>query len=229
MHLPEMVDGLVHGLDQQRLLLVVDVSNAQGQVDWRQVAAHGVHGALIKATEGHTFTDAYVHANRAGAAAAKIHAGLYHYARPDLNGPEAEADHFAQVVGTLHPFELRPALDMETAGHVDCAHAAEWARRFSQRLHRHLHVFPIFYSYGPFIDEMRRQATVDGKCQFAEPIGSGLWLAAYGRNDGQDHGVTVPQPWRHWLLHQFTSNGRLPGVRGHVDLSHCRRLPLVAG
>lgn len=217
MHLPSTLRALTDGLAQRRLLLVVDVSNAQGDVNWLQVAAHGVHGALIKATEGHTFTDAYMHANRAGAACQKIHAGLYHFARPDLNAPEEEADHFARTIGTLHPFELRPALDMEVAGHTGAGSAEEWARRFSRRLHEHLGVYPIFYSYSSFITDAR----------FSAVVGDGLWLAAYGRNDGKDHGATVPAPWRHWLLHQFTSRGRLPGVKGPVDLSHTRNLPLV--
>ena len=200
-------------------LLVVDVSNAQGQVDWQQVAAAGVHGALLKATEGVTFADAFFHANRAGAAAARVHAGAYHFARPDRNAPEDEARHFLAVVGTLHPFELRPALDLEVPGHVGADGPADWARRFCQTVHEHAKVWPIFYSYRSFITAMAPPA----------PIGDGLWLASYGRNTGLDEPGSgePPKPWRHVLLHQFTSRGHLAGVRGLVDLSHCSRLPLV--
>lgn len=209
--------AIVEGLRRRSVLLVVDVSNAQGMVDWRRVAAAGVHGAFYKATEGAHFVDAFQARNRAGAAAVKIHAGAYHFARPDLNDPHVEADHFAAVVGTLHPFELVPALDLEVAGHVGASDPVDWARKFNQRFRERLGVWPIFYSYPAFIDALHAET----------PIGGGLWLASYARNDGAEHPAQVPAPWKKARLHQFTSNGRIAGVKGRVDLSHTSTLPLV--
>lgn len=215
--------AIVENLRRRSVQLVVDVSNAQGQVDWAKVAAAGVHGAFYKASEGATFIDPFHAQNRAGAARAKIHAGAYHFARPDRNDPAHEADHFAAVVGQLHPFEMVPVLDLEVAGHTGAGDAVDWARAFSQRFHGHLGVYPIFYSYPAFIDAMRAAAAHP----FDTPIGGGLWLAAYGRNDGTEHPYQVPAPWKKARLHQFTSNGRLAGVAGRVDLSHTGALPLV--
>jgi hypothetical protein len=63
----------------------------------------------------------------------------------------------------------------------------------------------------------------------ARPIGAGLWLASYARNDGTDHGAAVPPPWRSYVAHQFSSNCLVSGCGGRVDLSHARRLrPLLA-
>lgn len=219
-----MMDAIVSSLRRRSVQLVVDVSNAQGTVDWARVAAAGVHGAFAKATEGQTFVDAFQAANRAGAARAKIHLGLYHFARPDRNAAEDEADHFAAVVGQLHPFELVPVLDMEVAGHVGANDAVNWARKFNRRFQHHLGVWPIFYSYSAFITQMFASQAGEGA---RTPIGGGLWLASYGRNDGQDHGAEPPAPWKKTRLHQFTSHGRLPGVKGFVDLSHTSSLPLV--
>jgi lysozyme len=213
----ESLAAIVEGLRRRSVQLVVDVSNAQGQVDWKLVAAAGVHGAFYKATEGVHFVDAWQAHNRAGAAAAKIHAGAYHFARPDLNDAKDEADHFAAAIGTLHPFEMVPVLDLEVHGHVGVDDGVAWARAFNQRFRDHLGVWPIFYSYSAFI------VGLDAK----EPIGGGLWLANYGRNDGREHPATAPAPWRKTRLHQFTSAGRLAGVKGRVDLSHTSSLPLV--
>lgn len=213
----ESLAAIVEGLRRRSVQLVVDVSNAQGQVDWRLVAEAGVHGAFYKATEGRHFVDAFQAANRAGAARAKIHAGAYHFARPDLNDPNDEADHFANVLGTLHPFEMVPALDLEVAGHTGAHDATAWARAFNARFHGHLGVYPIFYSYAAFIAGMAAD----------RPIGNGLWLASYARNDGTEHPFTIPAPWAHVRIHQFTSRGRIAGVKGFVDLSHTSALPLV--
>lgn len=216
-----LLAAMIEGLRQRSVQLVVDVSNAQGKVNWQQVAAGGIHAGFAKATEGVHYTDAFQAMNRAGAAKAKVHLGLYHFARPDLNDPEAEADHFAQVIGTLHPFELVPALDLEVAGHTGANDPVEWARRFNRRFQQRLGVWPLFYSYSAFIDALREHYGLK------VTIGGGLWLASYGRNDGQDHPVQVPAPWKKARLHQFTSRGHVPGVNGLADLSHSHSLPLV--
>lgn len=220
-----LLAAMIDGLRQRSVQLVVDVSNAQGKVAWPKVAASGIHAGFAKATEGVHYIDAYHAMNRAGAAQAKVHLGLYHFARPDLNAAEDEADHFASLVGQLHQFELVPALDMETAGHTGAVDAVDWARRFNRRFQSHLGVWPLFYSYSAFIDGMRRNAPEARP--FYVPIGGGLWLANYGRNDGQEHPVTVPAPWKKVRLHQFTSRGQVAGVAGPCDLSHAHSLPLV--
>lgn len=217
MFTPLVLHSIIEGLKRRSVQLVVDVSNAQGVVDWKLVAGAGVHGAFYKATEGAHFVDAYQAHNRAGAASVKIHAGAYHFARPDLNDPHAEADHFAAVVGQLHPFELVPALDLEVAGHVGAADSVDWARKFNARFREHLGVWPLFYSYSAFIAGLGAKT----------PIGGGLWLANYSRNDGTEHPAAAPAPWRKVRLHQFTSAGRIAGVKGRVDLSHTSSLPLV--
>jgi GH25 family lysozyme M1 (1,4-beta-N-acetylmuramidase) len=99
-------------------------------------------------------------------------------------------------------------LDLED-GHAG-PELVEWARAFNHAVHAELGVFPLFYSYASYIAAMRP----------AKPIGTGLWLASYGRNDGRDHGAAVPKPWRHYLLHQFSSRCRVQGCAGLVDLSH---------
>jgi peptidoglycan hydrolase-like protein with peptidoglycan-binding domain len=49
--------------------------------------------------------------------------------------------------------------------------------------------------------------------------GLDLWVAEYGNNDGRDHGVSTTGPWPKYRMHQYTSNGSVPGYGGRIDLS----------
>ncbi len=50
-----------------------------------------------------------------------------------------------------------------------------------------------------------------------------LWLAAYGKNDGNPGTEsTAPAPWSDWLVWQYSSNGTVPGVAGRCDVNLAR-------
>src|SRR5262249_26791014 len=152
-----------------------------------------------------------------------FHVGLYHYAHPELDSPIDEARHFCDVVGHLERKALRPFLDYEAplaAARMRHPQLGQWARDWNEYVGTHLGCWPLFYSYASYITHHVRPD---------RPIGAGLWLASYGRNDGTDHGAIVPPPWHSYVAHQYTSNGLLTGVSGRVDLSHAPRLrPLLA-
>ena len=195
--------------------LIVDLSNNNGFVDFPRLAAGGIRGVYLKATEGRTYPDGTFRRRRELANAAGLHVGAYHFAAPyNGNVPEAEARNFLAAVGKLEDNDLKPALDMEgnrRHPQPDPLYAG-WSRAFNRIVKDALGAWPLFYSYPSYIDGMR----IGGV-----PIGGGLWLASFGRNDGAEHGYTVPRPWRRTVLHQFTSNGRVAGVSGHCDVSRC--------
>ncbi len=85
----------------------VDVSVYQGDIDWAAVTVP----AIIKATEGSTFTDPRFAQNRAGARSAGKCMGFYHFLASTSNGV-AQAHHFLNVVHP-GPDELL-CLDWET-------------------------------------------------------------------------------------------------------------------
>jgi GH25 family lysozyme M1 (1,4-beta-N-acetylmuramidase) len=198
------------------MAIVIDVSDVQSSVDWSRVAHSGIRGAYIKLSEGATWDaeESYVHARNAQAAG--IPFGFYHYAHPERNEPEAEVQHVLHRLGRRKPaFKL--ALDLEH-GRAQPQYG-DWARRFSQALERRLGYLPLFYSYTAYIEAMR----------LGEPVGSGLWLAAFGRDDGREHPFVVPKPWRRAVMHQFSSRCRVGGCSSVVDLSHAASLgPLRA-
>ena len=183
----------------------IDVSTWQGAVDWGAVRRSGRLFAFAKATEGMTFVDDTFAANRRGMAQAGLTLrGFYHYARPDRNGPAAEADHFLRTVGPLGPGEVA-VLDLEVAPGPGVGDwAAEWLARVAQATGR----TPVLYSYQSYL------ASIPTARLTQYP----LWIAAYGRNDG-----TVPATppytdrWSRWTWWQYTSNASVPGVTGRVD------------
>lgn len=195
---------------------ILDVSNWQGSVNWARVKQDGIGLAFCKATQGTGYTDPTFERNRLAAEALGIRIGAYAFVEPGGSSPEAQAAHFSKVVGKLRRRELRPVQDLETGG---TAGVEAFARAFSQAVARELGCTPLLYSYPAFLSSLR----------LTRPIGGGLWLASYGRNDGRDYGADVPRPWKRWVAHQFTSQGHAPGIAGVVDLSHAPRLrPLLA-
>lgn len=198
------------------MLAIYDVSQWQGEINWSRVAADRPAAVILKATEGDRWIDPRFEHNRAAAEAHGIRVGFYHFADPGGANYAAQAAHHAKVVGSYRRRELRSALDLETG---NPSRVEAFARGFSRSLHERLGLYPLFYSYAAYIAAMRLH----------KPIGAGLWLASYGRNDGRDYGAKVPAPWHRFVAHQFTSRGHAAGIAGAVDVSHAPRLsPLLA-
>jgi len=215
-----------------RPIVLLDVSSYQSDLlDWRRVKAAGVSGVFVKATEGAGYVNPFMRRQATGARAAGLRVGFYHFARPDRSGKSSmsaddarvEAGHFAATTHGHHTRrDLRPVLDFEAwspRASLSPSQLVTWAREWNAAVRRLLGVGPIFYSYPAFIARLAPST----------PIGYGLWLASYSTNDGAEHPYAVPKPWRRTVAHQFTSNGRVPGVPGRVDVSHAPSLrPLLA-
>lgn len=190
-------------------MLVVDLSNNNAQPDFRALKRSGVDAVWLKATEGAFFTDPDFQRWRKQANAAGLRVGAYHFARPDKNPYSAVADAgaFSRAVATIDRTDLRPVLDYERTTGVGGDDA--WIREFNKIVVNRLKVGPLFYTYPGFVPGLRLRGTV----------GWGLWLASYGRDDGKEYPFQVPAPWKKAVAHQFTSNARMSGCSGPVDLT----------
>lgn len=191
-------------------MLVVDLSNVNGAVDFKALKAAGVGGVICKATEGLTFNDALFNQHRADAALHGLRFGAYHFARPDHNSPVSEAKHFVAVVKKVGRRDFKPTLDLEVTTKMTPVELATWVKKFNVVVKNNLGCWPMFYSYSAYIRRMN----------LSRPVGSGLWLASYGRNDGKEYPFEVPDPWQRVVCHQFTSTWRVAGHSGLLDLSH---------
>lgn len=200
-----------------RRVLLVDLSNNNPDpLDFRALKRAGVFGALMKVSEGTGFVDGDWPGRARAARAAGLHVGGYHFARPD-GSPLPQARLFAAHLGTVGRRDLHPALDLETNdGHLTPSQLFQWARGFGDEVHRLTGSRCLWYTYPAFLSQQHWTRTLGN--------GAGLWIAAYGPNDGHDHGLAGfdLSPWSRAVAHQFTSVGRIAGVNGPVDLTHAR-------
>jgi lysozyme len=211
----------------------IDVSRFQGTIKWKQVASTRVSFAFIQASRG-SGSDCSVVPTRCGpdeqyrrnyrrARAHGLRVGPYHRAFTNGATPEAarqdarrEAWVFTSAVGELRGRDLRPVLDFETPFDGMSPEVLRvWARVWLRRVENALGAKPIIYT-----NHSSWQATGDAR-GFARR-GHDLWVAHWGVPRSQ---ILVPAAnWagRGWSIWQWTSQGRVRGIRGNVDLNRMR-------
>lgn len=185
------------------MLKGIDISHWQnGFTDFS-----AVDFAIFKATEGINYVDNccdkfYQQAKKQGK---KL--GVYHFARPDLNSAEAEANFFVEnVKGYVKEAIL--VLDWEPGG-GQISNVA-WAKTWLDKVYSLTGVKPIIYmSQSP-----------ENSYDWSSVANSdyGLWVAKYGSNNGQQGTQPTIKYWKFYALWQYTSKGRVSGYNGDLDL-----------
>ena len=209
-------------------MIGIDVSRFQEEIDWKRVATDRVSFAFVQASRG-SGDDCTVRPRRCGAdgwyafnyenaRAVGIPVGAYH--RAFVNGDSLyearqdareEAAVFLQRVGRLRRKDLLPVLDLEPPyDGLTPRQLRGWTRVWLDRVRRELGVRPMIYT-----SQYGWRPTGDTR-MFAQ-AGHRLWVANW----------EVPSPlmparnWagQGWSVWQFTSTGRVRGIRGPVDLN----------
>ena len=191
----------------------IDVSYHQGAIDWSQVAAAGKRFAFVRASAGTLTADPAYAANRAGAQAAGLSVGSYHFANPDLAPNDAgnEATWFLQNA-TIASGDLIPVLDFEVSNGLDAATLTGWAQTWLAQVTAATGVRPIIYTNANFWS-----TSMGDTDWFARNGYTVLWIA---------HWTTAPAPtvpagsWggSGWTFWQHSSTGAVAGISGAVDL-----------
>lgn len=184
----------------------IDVSHHQGAIDWPAVAADGIRFAYLKATEGTTFTDPRFTDNRAGALAAGLQVGGYHYFALCTPGADQGA-HFADVLGDVSGRRhLPPVVDLELAGSCSTPPAAEAllaeVRAFIAVVEERTGREVVVYSFPDF----------EARYGFAQEIDRRQWVRRLGDRP----------PARDWWIWQRSQTGSVDGIAGPVDLDVMR-------
>lgn len=190
----------------------IDVSGAQGRIDWARVAKTSVRVVGVKATEGQSFLSDACERNVKGAFDRGLQTFIYHYSRPSVSMDDAdrEAEWLLSLDRKLSPYlSLLPCMDLEKKdgdepGEEDLLTAeqvTEWAVRF---LSHSPSLLPV-YTYASLLKRL-----LPGHGLEKHP----LWIASpsWAVREPLAHG-----PWRLWSGHQWTSSGRVDGIEGHVD------------
>lgn len=191
----------------------IDVSHHNGRVDWQKVTQAGHKFAFIKSSEGSTWRDPMFATNWNEARRAGLYVGAYHFAAVkdgDLSSNDArrEASWFCRTMGPLSPGHLPPVLDLET--YVEGGSGTPiigWAVEFLWEVERLSGRTPIVYCGPNYWRWMLRQTTQLGRFP--------LWQVQYTKQ-------AAPTPmtgWSRWTFWQHSSTGRVPGIKGNVDLN----------
>lgn len=142
----------------------IDIYHGDQSIDWAGARKAGIAYAFIKATQGVDIVDPRFAVNRAGAKAAGIPSGAYHFFDPAAD-PILQARHFV-AIAKIAAGDLIPALDVEIVGPNVGANARACADEI-KALTGHC---PILYSSDSFYRENLAP-------HFA---GFTLWIARYG-------------------------------------------------
>jgi lysozyme len=177
----------------------LDVSHYQKKVDWKKVATCKSF-VFIKATEGTGLVDKSFAANWAGAGAAGLLRGAYHFYHPGID-PIEQADFFLSKVVAC---ELPPVLDVEAMDNVPGAKliqgVTQWVEHVTANLRR-----PLIYASPSFWQKLP-SADIEQKAD--------LWVAEWEAQRPEKMGK-----WPGWSFWQYTSRGVVPGIAGSVDLN----------
>lgn len=184
----------------------IDVSHHQGAIRWSLLPNAGVDFAYIKASEGGDYRDPVFAENWAGAKAAGIERGAYHFFSLCRPGAEQAANFIAMVPRVADA--LPPAIDLEYLGNCDKPVSVAAFHRelgiFIRLIERRYGQPVILYLTGEFDRTYQVSARVDRP----------LWLRSILTEPG-----FATRPWTLW---QASSFRRLPGIAGRVDWNVAR-------
>ena len=191
----------------------VDVSSWQhlngATINWAAVKAAGNSFAVIKTTEGTTYVNPRFAADKAGAQAAGLVVGAYHYARPamPLSTAVDQANYFLAHAGSVNTTgQLAPVLDLEQTGGLSPANLTSWTETFLRTVEARTGRTPILYTYRSFW--LNKLANTQAFKKYP------LWYAIYNNNANPG---SLPGSWPNWLIWQYDSGGSVTGISGRVD------------
>ncbi|MGV3488527.1 MAG: GH25 family lysozyme [Tuberibacillus sp.] len=181
----------------------IDVSHWQGDIDWVKVREAGKRFAFIKTTEGAEVLDSEWKANAKGAERAELDYGFYHFARfCSETDALREAQHFLNTIRSWNS-SLPHVLDLEITNGLSKEKLSRFAKAFLEKVRDETGHEVMLYTN----TNMAKNHLTDILKEYP------LWIAHYGRQQPEENSI-----WDKWRVFQYTNKGRVPGIRGFVDL-----------
>nr|WP_290427197.1 glycoside hydrolase family 25 protein [Mucilaginibacter aquariorum] len=182
----------------------IDVSYAQGKIDWARVASmeeDSVHisFAFIKATEGLLKVDPYFKRNWREAPKVGIKCGAYHFLRPKKNGLW-QARFFLQNV-SMEKGDLPAVVDIERLDGTSPQAMRKELKAFLDHVEAKTKVRPIIYTGLSFYTDYLEDYFKDYP----------LWIAHYNR---EKLNISDDSGWKFW---QHSETARVNGIGHAVD------------
>ena len=182
---------------------IADLSHYQGEIDW-YAAREELDLAIFRASVGSNPDKKYVeYAELCG-----VPFGAYHYVKAGTaQEAQTEARYFVQRANAAAVKPLFYVADIEYG-----AQTAKTTREVTAAFLNELRALGCG-KVGLYIGQSRYPHAGD-----ARDLADFLWIPRYGKNDG-DVPSTQYEPKYPCDLWQYTSNGRIAGVNGRVDLN----------
>ena len=182
----------------------IDISNHnwRTEIDFAKVKASGVQAAMIKATEGVSYTDKYFEKMYNGCKNVGIKVGAYHYFRPNIDG-KRQAEYFLSVIKGK-TYDLKACCDLEEVNGVDAITLTQRAVDFMNTV-KNAGIDCVFYSYASFADSHLKKGL--GLENF------GYWVAHLKVSKPSTNSI-----WSKVDGWQYSFTGSVPGITGDVDL-----------
>ena len=184
----------------------IDVSEHQGHIDWAKVAKDGVQFAVIRAGYGRELSqkDDYFEQNYTAAKKAGIQVGAYWYSYANsVKRAEEEAKTCLKVLEGKK-FDLPIFFDQEYEKSI-------LALSSKTRTDIILKFLEIIQAAGRKCGLYSSTNFITTKLQASRLRQYPLWIAEYG--------FKLHYPGTVWAW-QYTSTGRVSGIKGHVDCNH---------
>lgn len=181
----------------------IDVSHHQGKIDWDLVRTdRNIKFVYVKATQGTTIKDEYFLRNMKGARRVGLRVGAYHYLS-SKTPVRAQFKAFRRALGQVR-MDLIPMIDVEREG------VRGWTK---QQVQDSLAVFAwlVRKQYGKRALIYSQSSYYNSHLapRFNDHF---LFLGKYSTRH-----PTIKGSGRHNIW-QYSERGRVPGIRGHVDL-----------
>lgn len=186
----------------------IDISYWNNYPDFAQVHASGVNLVIMKCgggEGGQLYTDSRYAPNRGAARSQGLAVGSYFFNGPV--DPTAAADYQFNIID-WKPGDI-VAIDVENNGTQPSWNPAQ-VLAWCQRILSHGVPADRVYVY-------MSSSLLSAGWNAVAALGTRLWVAQYGYNDGHPHSIPSSGPWPAWSLWQYTSTGTCPGISGNVD------------
>lgn len=196
----------------------VDISSHQHtgsgnrNIDIPKAVDGGISYAFVKATEGTNYMNPHFRDDVIRFIEKDTPVGFYHYAKPTDSTEEAKAQArlFVAVTGMDKGVKtIAPVLDIEeNKENLTPSQLVEWTHAFVNEVKNLTGMDVMIYTYPNFwLDEMGNTT------EFSHLP---LWIASY---NNKTHPGDIPGGWETWTFWQYTSEGKVDGYGGKIDLN----------
>lgn len=187
----------------------IDVSRWQGGIDFHKVKAAGIDFVIIKAggSDAGFYTDKNFHLNVAGAMDAGLDFGFYYFVGPkctSLNAGIADAERFYNIIKGYQP-TYPVYIDFEAPGAGNRQGNTNACIGFCDYMEKKGYYAGI---YASDISGFKDRLYKDQLLRFDK------WVAKYSSYE--------PKMIPNWGIWQYSSKGRVDGIKGNVDMNRSR-------